>query len=296
MAVFLALGRKMGYIQGSLKSDLRMEVQRALFRERMSNFKKTQALIIFLLAVLGITIFQDYLQANYQSYAFYLSESLLFNIFWILFLPVSLLVRLAFTRFKALRTIRPKWAIRPAFVLIATICHLLLFALLVFAISGLFYEHTFSFAGNLNYSISNDLYKYLLIYTAISLIPLPKKAEATASDRHAEFLIVPSGTKTEKIPTDSILYISSATPYVEIWTGERKSLLTASLKSLAKKLDPSVFVRVHKTALVNINKVASLNSRRNGDYDLKLDNGQELRLSRNYVQEFRKLFQHASTG
>lgn len=275
-----------------------MELQRALFRERMSKIKKARAFIIFLLVLLAITIFQDYLQANYQSYSFYLSESLLFNILWALFLPVTLLARLVFKKTKKLRAVRPKWAARPVFVLTATICHLLLFAFLVFAISGLFYDNTFGFADNLGYSLSHDLYKYLLVYTAISLIPLPKsrKTETTDLAGHPEFLLVPTGKKTEKIPTESILYISSATPYVEIWTGERKSLLTGSLKSFARKLDPSVFVRVHKTALVNVNKVTSLNSRRNGDYDLLLANGQELRLSRNYVQEFRRLFKHASTG
>ena len=275
-----------------------MELQRALFRERMSKIKKARALIIFLLVLLAITIFQDYLQANYQSYSFYLSESLLFNILWALFLPITLLARLVFKKSNTLRAIRPKWAVRPVFVLTSTICHLLLFAFLVFAISGLFYDNTFGFADNLSYSLSHDLYKYLLVYTAISLIPLPKSSEAETTDfaGSPEFLLVTSGKKTEKIPTESILYISSATPYVEIWTGERKSLLMGTLKSFARKLDPSMFVRVHKTALVNINKVASLNSRRNGDYDLLLANGQELRLSRNYVQEFRRLFGHASTG
>lgn len=275
-----------------------MELQRALFRERMSSFKKAKALLIFLLVVLGITIFQDYLQANYQSYSFYLSESLLFNIFWILFLPVTMGVRFVFERNKAARFFRSKWHAKAALIVAATLTHLLLFAFLVFVISALFYDNTFGFGGNLSYSLSNDLYKYLLVYTAISLIPLPqqKTVDTFGSAEHPEFLLVPNGKKTEKIPTESILYISSATPYVEVWTGEKRSLLTGSLKSFAKKLDPSVFVRVHKSALVNVHKVISLNSRRNGDYDLILDNGQELRLSRNYVQEFRRLFKRATSG
>lgn len=264
----------------------------------MSKIKKARALIIFLLVLLAITIFQDYLQANYQSYSFYLSESLLFNIFWPLFLPITLLARLVFKKSKTLRAIRPKWAARPVFVLTSTICHSLLFAFLVFAISGLFYDNTFGFADNLSYSLSHDLYKYLLVYTAISLIPLPKSSEAESTDfaGHPEFLLVPTAKKTEKIPTESILYISSATPYVEIWTGERKSLLMGSLKSFARKLDPAVFVRIHKTTLVNVGKVVSLNSRGNGDYDLRLTNGHELRLSRNYVQDFRGKFGQAATG
>ncbi len=257
----------------------------------MSKLKKARNLILLLVALLGITILQDYLQSSYQDYAFYLSESLLFNLFWPLIIPVTLILRAAFKRSK----IYSKWAKRALFVLAASTLHLLIFAFLVFAVSGLFYDHTFGFFDNLAYSISNDLYKYLLIYTAISLIPNQASKAQKVTER-LDFLLFQSGKKTEKVSAESFLYLSTATPYVEFFTAEKKYLQQGSLKSFSEKLDPATFVRIHKTTLVNVRKVDSLHSRGNGDYDLLLSNGQQLRLSRNYATDFRSRFEQAPTA
>ncbi len=268
-----------------------MDTHRAIFQRRMSKLKKARNLILLLVALLGITILQDYLQSSYQDYSFYFSESLLFNLFWPLIIPVTLILRAAFKRTKTLS----KWTKRALFVLSASGLHLLIFAFLVFAVSGLFYGHTFGFFDNVAYSISNDLYKYLLIYTAISLIP-NQASKAQKVTECLDFLLFQSGKKTEKVSAKSILYLSAATPYVEFFTAEKKYLQQGSLKFFSEKLDPEVFVRIHKTTLVNVRKVDSLHSRGNGDYDLLLSNGQQLRLSRNYASDFRSRFEQAPTA
>lgn len=269
-----------------------------IFKFRKARIKLTLKFLGVLLLILLVTIFQDYLQARYKSYSFYFSESLLFNLYWALIIPVTFLLRFAFRRSKILLEIRSKWASRSLFVLMATVLHLLLFAFIVFSVSSLFYNHTFGFWRNLVYSVSNDLYKYLLIYTAISLIPnqTSQNPEAQKVSERPDFLLLQTGKKTEKVSLESILYITSATPYVEFFTEERKYLQQGSLKSFSEKLDSSVFVRIHKTTLVNARKVDSMSSRGNGDYDLLLSNGQELRLSRNFVQDFRSKFDKAHSG
>lgn len=270
----------------------------AFFKFRKAKIKTTLKFLGVLVLILLTTIFQDYLQSRYKSYSFYFSESLLFNLYWLLILPVTFLLRFAFRRSKVFLDIRSKWTSRFLFVLMATVLHLLLFAFMVFSVSSLFYNHTFGFWRNLVYSVSNDLYKYLLIYTAISLIPnqTSQNPEAQKVSERPDFLLLQTGKKTEKVSLESILYITSATPYVEFFTEERKYLQQGSLKSFSEKLDSSVFVRIHKTTLVNARKVDSMSSRGNGDYDLLLSNGQELRLSRNFVQDFRSKFDKAHSG
>lgn len=268
------------------------------FKFRKARIKTTLKFLAILLVILFATILQDYLQARYQSYSFYFSESLLFNLYWALIIPVTFLLRYGFRKSKILFRISSKWANRSLFVLVATILHLFLFALLVFSVSGLFYDHTFGFWENLVYSVSNDLYKYLLIYSAISLIPNQpsQNSEVQNLSKHLDFLLLQTANRKEKVHMDSILYISSATPYVEFFTEEKKYLQQGSLKFFSKKLDPLVFVRIHKTSLVNVSKVDSIKSRGNGDYDLILSNGQKLRLSRNYLRDFRSKFDQAHSG
>ena len=91
------------------------------------------------------------------------------------------------------------------------------------------------------------------------------------------------------VSTAEIILITSASPYIAIHTEKKKYLHTSTLRNIALQLDPDIFVRVHKTTIINSHFVLSYRSRLNGDYDIVLKNQQEIRLSRNYVQAFRKI-------
>ncbi|WP_373495805.1 LytTR family DNA-binding domain-containing protein [Aquiflexum sp.] len=92
------------------------------------------------------------------------------------------------------------------------------------------------------------------------------------------------------IYTNEILFISSNPPYINIHLTAKKYIHKETLKSVSGKLDHEIFVRIHKSTIVNINKVYSYRSRLNGDYDLTLADGTELRLSRNYSSVFKEKF------
>lgn len=86
---------------------------------------------------------------------------------------------------------------------------------------------------------------------------------------------------------NDIYQITAETPYISIQLNDKKYLHTETLKSMSTQLDNKVFVRVHKSSIINLDKVVSLKSRLNGDYDITLKNGAEIRLSRNYVADFK---------
>lgn len=263
-----------------------MDAQRALFEHKMSKIKKTKIFLLVLIGILGVTVVQDFLQSRYQSYSFYFSESLLFSILWILFVPITLGTRHFFQ--KSPRLLQNKWTYRTFFILSTVVIHIVFYALLIHLISWVFMSHTFHFWRNLTYTLSQDLYKYLFVYSAISLLPISiEKKKHTEPLDFTEFIWVTFGRKSEKISTREISYIQASTPYVEIYLEGKKYLHTDTLKSLEKKLDQSSFVRIHKSTLVNLDKVQQLKSRLNGDYDVLLSTGETLRLSRNYVAGFR---------
>lgn len=54
-----------------------------------------------------------------------------------------------------------------------------------------------------------------------------------------------------------------------------------TLLNLETLLPPS-FIRVHKSVIVNTAHIKELQSLMNGDYIIRLKNGQEVKLSRNY--------------
>ena len=100
-------------------------------------------------------------------------------------------------------------------------------------------------------------------------------------------IIIGNGKNNIVVEVNDIYQITAETPYISIQLNDKKYLHTETLKSMSTQLNKKNFVRVHKSTIVNLDKVVSLKSRLNGDYDISLKNGVEIRLSRTYVANFK---------
>jgi two-component system LytT family response regulator len=175
--------------------------------------------------------------------------------------------------------------------------HFHLFAFGVFAISSLSQGHVFQFKDVLHHSLAEHLYICLLIYLAVCICMLrftvPAALPQTAIVKNKaglDRINITNGTNNILVETSEILFITAASLYCCIHTAKGKYLYPRTLKALEQNLDPASFLRVHKSSIVNIKRVLSYKSRLNGDFDLTLENGQIVRMSRNYKLKFRKLF------
>jgi hypothetical protein len=252
-----------------------------------------------LMGTLTLAIIQDLLQSQRNSYSFYLSESMLFNTVWLLFGPVAYVQLHLFEGVRWLSGRLSGHYRTVAFVVSSSVVHLVAFSVLVYGLSVVFFNHTYTPVGNFTYSLSQDLYKYLLVYGAIALVglsrpptkstPLPTNPDsplATGLDR----ITVMSGRTTVVVPTHEIILIRSDAPYLRVLTADKTYLHTQTLKAISRQLDKHRFVRIHKSTIVNVQRVVSFRSRLNGDYDVLLDNQTEVRLSRHYVPAFRQYY------
>lgn len=80
-------------------------------------------------------------------------------------------------------------------------------------------------------------------------------------------ITVKSGYDLFKLKIDEITHIESDSEYVVFYTNAKKIMSLQSLKSLEKTLDPAVFIRVHRSFIINKTKVTGLKGR-----DLSLGN------------------------
>jgi two-component system LytT family response regulator len=88
------------------------------------------------------------------------------------------------------------------------------------------------------------------------------------------------------VPVDTILWIEAADKYVEIHAADRTYLARETIQSLEENLDPKQFVRIHRSAIVRKAAVRGLHPLFHGDYLVRLNNGTELTLSRNFRESF----------
>jgi two-component system LytT family response regulator len=57
------------------------------------------------------------------------------------------------------------------------------------------------------------------------------------------------------------------------------------MSELERELDQAVFCRIHRSTIVRLNLVRGLNSTESGEYDVLLNDGTTLRLSRRYRKQ-----------
>lgn len=95
-------------------------------------------------------------------------------------------------------------------------------------------------------------------------------------------LAIRDGTRTLRLPLETIRWIDAAGDYVCIHTDGENHVVRTTLGQIEKRLDPARFPRIHRSILINAMRVKSLRPYFNGEYFLMLDCGQELKLSRGY--------------
>jgi two-component system LytT family response regulator len=84
----------------------------------------------------------------------------------------------------------------------------------------------------------------------------------------------------------SFLKISEAADYYScLHVGPRTHLLRRSMAELEAELDQAVFCRIHRSTIVRLDRVRGLKLNESGEYDVLLEDGTKLRLSRRYRRE-----------
>jgi two-component system LytT family response regulator len=105
------------------------------------------------------------------------------------------------------------------------------------------------------------------------------------SDRYPDAIAIRSGSQYVVARVADIDWIEADGNYARVYVQKRARLLTKSLATLEKDvLDPEVFVRVHRSSIVNTRKIATVEPHAHGDLTLVLHDGTQVQCSRRYRQ------------
>ncbi len=109
------------------------------------------------------------------------------------------------------------------------------------------------------------------------------------SPDYVQRLSVPVDEHLILVDVASIDWIEANRNSVRLHVGKDSYTLRQTMTHLASRLDPSVFLRVHRSALVNVHRIKAVHPWFNGYHLLVLNTGQELRMSRYQHQSFLRL-------
>lgn len=112
--------------------------------------------------------------------------------------------------------------------------------------------------------------------------PAQKPAEGGSVDR----FVVKRQDRTQFVRAEEVDWIESDGNYIRLHVGAANHLIRSTITACEEQLDPKLFVRIHRRFLVNMNRIKEVQPWFGGDSVIVLQNGQQLRLSRNYRDQF----------
>jgi hypothetical protein len=155
------------------------------------------------------------------------------------------------------------------------------------------------FAGSLNFSLVTLVWCsfYLAFKHGLRFVSgeeAQKTAQAISSisslSNYPEFIALERNKKIFLLPVDNISVVKGAGDYLEISTDEGSFLKRESLSNMVEILDPKIFQRIHRSAIVNLHAIRELEPKGKGDYTLMLKSGLEIAASRSYMKDFKSRF------
>ncbi len=111
--------------------------------------------------------------------------------------------------------------------------------------------------------------------------------------RYTTRIVFKSRGRIVFLPVSDIRWISAEENYVRISTQGETHLLRETMAHLEEKLDPEMFLRVHRSSIVNLQHVKEVRTEGDGDYAVVLVNGEKLTMSRGYRSRINGWLSHS---
>ncbi|MCW8831706.1 MAG: LytTR family DNA-binding domain-containing protein [Colwellia sp.] len=116
---------------------------------------------------------------------------------------------------------------------------------------------------------------------------------------YSDVLAIKDAGEVSRVAVKDIIWIDAAGDYMCVHTcnaahngmdnpQENTHILRKTMKQLEEHLDPKLFIRNHRSTIVNKEYIQKFCSQVNGEYFLVLKNGKELKVSRSYKEKVKQ--------
>lgn len=112
--------------------------------------------------------------------------------------------------------------------------------------------------------------------------PAGNGAAGSPGSHYTTRIVFKSRGRIVFLPVSDIRWITAEENYVRICTQTETHLLRETMARLEEKLDPDMFLRVHRSSIVNLHQVKEVRTEADGEYSVVLVNGEKLTMSRGY--------------
>lgn len=112
------------------------------------------------------------------------------------------------------------------------------------------------------------------------------------AEKYLTKFVIKSAGKISFVNADDINFIEAEGNYLTIHTNNSKNLYRDTITNISEKLNPEVFVRIHRSFIVKIENIKEMQSHFNSEYIIILKDNTKLKSGRSYKAEVEKLLKH----
>jgi len=113
--------------------------------------------------------------------------------------------------------------------------------------------------------------------------------EDVGNRRSPDRIMIRSGGRILFLRAEEIDWIAAEDNYVGLHVGRETYLLRNTMASMEERLNPAMFLRIHRSTIVNLDRIRELKPLFHGDYSVLLHDGTKLTLARTSYEGLRKL-------
>lgn len=115
-----------------------------------------------------------------------------------------------------------------------------------------------------------------------------ERAHNDGSEWLAEFW-VPHRSELLRIDAERVERIDAERDYVRLHVGDRSYLLLQTIAGLEGRLDPTRFIRIHRSTILRRDRIRGLRHEGLGVWSVELDDGEALRIGRTYLRKVKAM-------
>lgn len=113
-------------------------------------------------------------------------------------------------------------------------------------------------------------------------------ADPGATKPFAERIVVRDNGRVYFVGVREIAWLEASGNYVALHVASgRTHLVHETMAAMEAKLDPALFVRIHRSTIVNVDRIKELQPHFNGEYVVLLKDDTKLKLSRSFLETAR---------
>jgi two-component system, LytTR family, response regulator len=113
--------------------------------------------------------------------------------------------------------------------------------------------------------------------------------QTTKANPYLDRLVIKGGGRVFFMRIASVDWVEAYGNYVSVHSGEKTWLLRRTMHEMEEGLDPRVFCRISRSAIVNLDRIKELEPAARGEHLVRLVSGRELKLTRGYRQKLEAL-------